>query len=100
MFSGRRTLHGVDRALRRLAADLLGGALDARGQDVAEALPVADHLEQLVRALDVAPCEAEAHLLLGEIPLLHALHHPATDPAELVDVNAGPVALCGQPRSP
>ena len=38
MTARRRALHGVDGALGRLAAELLGGALDALGQDVAEAL--------------------------------------------------------------
>ena len=89
--AGRGALLGVDRALRRLAADLLGGALDALGEDVAEALALRDHLEQPVRAVHVAEAEPEADLLLGEVALLHALHHPAAHPAELVDVHAGAV---------
>ena len=96
--AGRRALHGEDRALRGLAADLLRGALDPLGQDVAEAPPVTDHLQQLVGALDVAPGEPEAHLLLGEVALLHALHHPAADPPELVDVHAGAVDAGVEPR--
>jgi len=50
--------------LAAFPADLLRGALDALGQDVAEALPVADHLDQAVRAVHVAPDELESHLLL------------------------------------
>ena len=84
-------LLGVDGALRRLAADLLRRALDPFGEDVAEALAVADHLEQAVGALGIAEGQPEADLLLGEIALLHALHDPAAHPAELVDVDTGPV---------
>src|SRR5262249_8273503 len=107
--SRRRALHGVDRALRGLAADLLGRALDALGQHVAETLPVGDHLQELVGALGVAPRELEPHLLLGEIALLQALHHPAAHPAELVHVHAraidagvepGDRVLVGEPDGP
>src|SRR5262249_39072583 len=62
-----------------------------------EALPVADHLEEPVGALDVAPPQSEPDLCLGEISLVHALHHPAADPAELVDVYAGAVDLRVEP---
>ena len=93
----RCALLGVDGALGRLAADLLRRALDTFGQEVAEALAVADHLDQAVRAVHIAPRELEADLLLGEIALLHALHDPAADPAELVDVEAGAVEARVEP---
>src|SRR4030095_3700750 len=81
-------------ALGRLAAHLLGGALDPLRENVAEALAIDDHLQQAVGAFGIAPLESEPDLLLGEGALLHALHHPAAHPAELVDVHAGAV----QPR--
>ena len=48
-------------------------------------------------ALGVAPREPEAELLLGDVALLLALHHPAAEPAELVDVDAGAVELGVEP---
>src|SRR5262249_43534967 len=84
---------GVDGGRLGVAADLLGRALDALGEDVAEALAPADHLDQTIGALDVTPPEPEAELLFGDEPALLALHHPATHPAELVDVEAGAVEL-------
>src|SRR5207237_6723498 len=72
----RGALHRVHGALGRLPPDLLGGALDALGQEIAEALPVADHLDEPVGAFDVAPPELEADLLLRQIALLHAFHDP------------------------
>src|SRR5437660_399444 len=94
----RGALAGIDGRLRRLAAELLGRALDALGEQVAESLALADHLQQAVGAGDVAPLEVEAHLLLGEPALLEAFHHPADHPAELVDVHAGAVGLRVEPR--
>src|SRR5216117_2058453 len=93
----RGALARVDRGLRRLAAELLGGALDALGEQVAESLAPADHLQQPVGAGDVAPLEIEPHLLLREPALLEALHHPADHPAELVDVHARAVGLRVEP---
>src|SRR5262249_38753725 len=99
----------VHRAAGGLAADLLGGALDALGEHVAEALAVGDHLQEAIGALDVAPAEPEPHLRLGEVALVHALHHPAAHPAELVDVHAravdagvepGDGLLVGEPDGP
>src|SRR4030095_12696283 len=78
-------------ALGRLAAHLLGGALDPLRENVAEALAIDDHLQQAVGAFGIAPLESEPDLLLGEGALLHALHHPAAHPAELVDIHAGAV---------
>src|SRR5207245_9915041 len=71
--------------------------LDALGQDVAEAFAAADHLKQLVGALDVAPLELEAELLAGDVAFLLAFHDPAAEPAPLVDVHARFVALGLQP---
>ena len=93
----RGALHRVHGALGRLPPDLLGGALDALGQEIAEALPVADHLDEPVGAFDVAPPELEADLLLRQIALLHAFHDPAAHPAELVDVQAGAVETRVEP---
>ena len=68
--------------------------LHALRQYVAEALPVGYHLEQSVGGLGVAPLGLQsAKLLLGQVPLLEALHHPADYPAELVDVHAGLIDL-------
>src|SRR4030095_13211276 len=88
----------VDRALLRGAAELLGGPLDAVGEEVAEAFAAAHHPEQALRALDVAPLELEAELLPGDVALLLALHDPAAEPAPLVDVDARLVALGVEPR--
>src|SRR5262249_59905475 len=86
------TLHRIHRALGRLASDLLRRALDPLGEEIAEALAVADHLDELVGAVHVAPIEAEADLVLREISLLHALHHPPAHPAELGHLAARPPA--------
>src|SRR5437870_8689265 len=93
----RGALHRVPGALGRRPPDLLGGALDALGQEIAEALPVADHLDEPVGAFDVAPPELEADLFLRQIALLHAFHDPAAHPAELVDVQAGAVEARVEP---
>src|SRR5207245_6792004 len=74
-----------------------GRALDALGQDVAEAFAAADHLRQLVGTLDVAPLELEAELLAGDVALLLAFHDPAAEPAPLVDVDTRLVALGVEP---
>src|SRR5262249_2545218 len=89
--AGRCPLLGVYRALGSLATDLLRGALDALGEDAAEPLAVRDHLQQPVGAVDIPPVEPKAHLLFGEVALLHTLHHPAHEPAKLVDVHAGAI---------
>src|SRR3989475_7339989 len=94
----RGALARVNRGVLGGAAELLGRALDALGQQVAEALALADHLDQPVGALNIAPLEVEAHLLRREPPLFEALHHPAAHPAELVDVQAGAIELCVEPR--
>src|SRR5919201_1086298 len=99
MAARRRALAGVDRRLGRLAAELLGGTLDALREQIAESFALADHLQQPIRAGDVAPLEVEAHLLLAEPALLEALHHPADHPAELVDVHARAIGLRVEPRN-
>src|SRR5262249_28978787 len=78
-------VHG---APSRLAAHPLGGTLDSFGENVTESFAVGQHLEHPIRVLDVSPLGLETHLLFSEIPLVHALHHPATEPTELVDVDA------------
>src|SRR5206468_831469 len=55
------------------------------------------HLQQTMGALDVTPLELEAELLAGDIALLLAFHDPAAEPAPLVDVDAGAVALGVEP---
>src|SRR5262245_5334726 len=93
----RRALQGVDRRVLGLATEPLGGALHTLGEEIAEPLALDDHLQQTVGALDIAPLEIEAHLLLREPALLEALHYPADHPAELIDVDTGPVALRVEP---
>src|SRR5262249_39699644 len=58
----------------------------------------ADHLDESVRSLGIPPREPEAQLLLGDVALLLTFHHPAAEPAELVDVDAGAVDLRVEPR--
>ena len=54
-------------------------------QDVPEALPVRDHVEQVPHALDITPADLEAPgPLLVQPSLLEALHQPAGEPAGLV----------------
>src|SRR5262249_22553929 len=91
---------GVDGGLLRLAAELLGSALDAFAEDIAESFAAADHLDQPVGALDIAPLQLEPELLSGDEPALLALHHPAAHPAEFVDVEARAVELGVEPRDP
>src|SRR5262249_26843728 len=86
-----RVLAGVDGALGGRAPKPLGRDLHALGQEVAETLAPVDQLEQSVRPLGVAPLQVEAELLAGDVAILDALHHPAAQPAELVDVHAGAV---------
>src|SRR5262249_61707881 len=57
----------------------------------------ATHPEAPLRALDVPPFELEAELLASEVALLLTLHHPAAEPAPLVDVDARLVALGVEP---
>src|SRR5262249_54198640 len=92
-----RAFLDVDRAVLGRTAELLGGALDALGQDVAEAFAAADHLQEATRALDVSPLQLEAELLAGDVPLPAPSHAPAAEPAPLVDVHAGLVALGVEP---
>src|SRR5262245_43583722 len=96
--AGRSALLSVDGAPGRLAAHLLRSTLDALGEHVTETLAMGDHLEQTIGAVHVTPLETEAHLLLGQVALLHALHHPSADPAELVDVDAGAIEPRVEPR--
>src|SRR6266403_6217330 len=92
-----RALLDVDRAVLGAPAELLGGALDTLGEDIAEAFAATHHLKQTMRALDVAPLELEAELLAGDVPLLLTLHDPAAEPAPLVDVDTRLVALGVEP---
>src|SRR5919197_942974 len=87
----------VDGAVLRGTPELLGRTLDALGQEVSEPLAMADHLGEPRGALDVAPRESEPELRLGDVAFLLTLHHPAADPAELVDVEARTVELGVQP---
>src|SRR5262249_42406625 len=93
----RGALLDVDRAVLGRPAELLGGALDAVGEEIAEAFAAAHHPEQPLRALDVAPLELEAELFAGDVALLLTLHDPAAEPAPLVDVDARLVALGVEP---
>src|SRR5207244_2685826 len=90
-------LERVDGAVLGGAAQSLRRALDALGEDVADALALDHEVEQLARALDVAPRQVEAELLLRDVALLDALHHPAAQPAPLVDVDARAIELGVQP---
>src|SRR5262249_5473028 len=62
-----------------------------------ESFALVDHLQQTVGAGNVAPLEIEPDLLLREPALFQSLHHPADDPAELVDVYTRTVRLRVQP---
>src|SRR5262249_52493343 len=93
----RGALARVDRRLEGSASQFFGGALHALGEQGAAALASADHLAEAVGALDIAPLEVEADLLLREPALLQALHHPAAHPAKLVDVEAGAIELGVEP---
>src|SRR2546422_8467363 len=46
---------------------------------------------------DVCSSDLKPELLFRDVPLLLALHHPAADPAELVDIEARLVELGVQP---
>src|SRR6266850_3802524 len=100
MAAVRRPLARVHRRVLGRAAKLFRGALDALGEQVPEALALADHLDEPVGALDVAPLQLEAHLRRREPALLEAFHHPAAHPAELVDVETRTIELRVEPRHP
>src|SRR5262249_6858925 len=93
----RGAFAGVDGGLRAFAADLLRRALDALREQITESFALVDHLQQTVGAGNVAPLEIEPDLLLREPAFFQSLHHPADDPAELVDVYTRTVRLRVQP---
>src|SRR5947207_6388233 len=93
-----RALHRVDRAVLRGPAQLLRGPFGPFGEDVSEALAVGDDVDELARALHVAPLQVEAELLLRDVALLHALHHPAAHPSELVHIETRAIELRVEPR--
>src|SRR5438309_10603992 len=80
------TLQRVDRTVLGRRPELLGRALDALGQESSEPAAVDDQVDELAGALDVAPSEVEPELRPGVAALLHALHDPTAEPAELVAV--------------
>src|SRR5262249_57381617 len=65
-----RAFLDVHRAVLGRTAELLGGALDPLGQEVAEALAAAHHLEPPACALDVAPLALDTELLASDVGLL------------------------------
>src|SRR5439155_6454910 len=56
------------------------------------------HLQECIGGFGIAPLYFEAtELLFGDITLFLALHDPANEPAELVDVHAGTINLRVEP---
>ena len=83
----------VNGAILRLAAEFLRREFRSLGQEVAHAFALADHLEQSVGPVDIAPLQAEAQILIRDVALLLTLHHPAAQPAELVHVHTCAIEL-------